>query len=64
MRSDKLSAVSDRMEFLVSIISVANIRLLASGFEKLARLFGDLARKAEGRRITREFANDVCMLSG
>jgi hypothetical protein len=64
MRSDKHSAVFDRMEFLVSIIDLANARLLASGFEKLARLFGDLARKADDRRITREVANDVCMLSG
>jgi len=53
-----------RLEFLMSIIDVANARLLASGFEKLARLFCDLPRKAEDRRITREVANDLCMPSG
>jgi hypothetical protein len=52
------------MEFLMSVIDVANARLLARGFEKLARLFCDLARKAKDRRITREVANDLCMLSG
>jgi hypothetical protein len=52
------------MEFLVPIIDVANARFLGSGFEKLARLFGDLARKANDRRIIREVANDACMLSG
>jgi len=46
------------------IIDVANARLLASGFEKFARLFCDLARKAEDRRIAREVANEICMLSG
>lgn len=48
----------------MSIIDVANARLLASGFEKLGRLFCDLARKAQDRRITRKVANDLCMLSG
>jgi hypothetical protein len=52
------------MEFLMSIIDVVNARFLASVFEKLARLFCDMARKAEDRRITREVANDVCVLSG
>jgi hypothetical protein len=52
------------MEFLMSIIAVANARLLASGFEKLARLFCDLAQKSEDRRITREVANGHCMLCG
>jgi hypothetical protein len=52
------------MEFLMSIVDVATARSLASGLEKLARLFCDLARKAEGRRITREVANDLCALSG
>ena len=46
------------------MIDVANARLLASGFDKLARLFCDLARKAEDRRITREVANNLCGLSG
>jgi hypothetical protein len=61
MRSDE--RVSG-MEFLMSIIDVVNARLLASGFEKLARLFCDLARKTEDRRITREVANELCTLSG
>jgi hypothetical protein len=52
------------MEFLMSVIDVANARLLAKGFEKLAKLFCDLARKADDRRITRQVANDICMLSG
>jgi hypothetical protein len=52
------------MEFLMSIIDVVNDRLLASGFEKLARLFCDLARKAGDRRMARKVANDLCMLSG
>jgi hypothetical protein len=52
------------MEFLMSIVAVASAHLIASGFETLARLFSDLARKAEGRRIIREVANDLCMLSG
>jgi hypothetical protein len=64
MRRTSGSAVSDSMEFLVSIVDVANARFLASTFEKLARLFGDLARKADDRRLVREVANDVCMLSG
>jgi hypothetical protein len=51
------------MEFLMSIVDVAS-GLLASGFEKLARLFCDLARRADDRRITREVANDFCGLSG
>jgi len=59
-----VSTVLDGMEFLMSIIDVVNDRLLASGFEKLARLFCDLARKVEGRRIARKVANDLCMLSG
>jgi hypothetical protein len=52
------------MEFLMSVVDVASGRLLASGFEKLARLFCDLARRADDRRITREVANDFCGLSG
>jgi len=48
----------------MSIIDVANARLLASAVEKLARSFRALARKAEDRRIKREVANDLCMLSG
>jgi hypothetical protein len=48
----------------MSIIDVANARLLAGGFEKLARSFCGLARKAEDRRIIREVANDLCMRSG
>jgi hypothetical protein len=52
------------MEFFMSIIDVASARLLASSFEKLARLFCELARKAEDRRFTRDVANDLCMLSG
>jgi hypothetical protein len=48
----------------MSIIDVANARLLASSFEKLARLFCDLVRKAEEQRTAREVANDLCVLSG
>jgi hypothetical protein len=52
------------MEFFMSIVDIANGRLLASVFERLARLYRDLARKAEDRRITREVANDLSLLSG
>ena len=48
----------------MSIVLVANHHLLANGFEKLARFFCDLARKAQERRITRGVANDRCILSG
>jgi hypothetical protein len=51
------------MEFLMSVIDAANARLLATFFKKLAKLFCDLARTAEDRRITREVANDLCRLS-
>jgi hypothetical protein len=54
----------DLMELLMSIIDVPNTRLLSSGFDKLAKFLCDLARKAEGRRIAREVANDVCALPG
>jgi len=52
------------MEFSMAIVDIANGRLLASGFHKLARLYRDLARNAEDRRIAREVANDLCLLSG
>ena len=48
----------------MSIVDVANGRLLESGFERFARMYRDLARKVEERRIKREFANDLCRLSG
>jgi hypothetical protein len=48
----------------MSIIDVPNTLFLSSGFEKLAKFLCSLARKAEGRRITREVANDVCALLG
>jgi hypothetical protein len=64
MRTDERVRGSRLKGFLMSIIYVAGACLLASGYEKLARLFCDLVRKAEDRRITREVANDVCVLSG
>jgi hypothetical protein len=65
MRCDeRIRAPKPNREILLSIIEIANGRLLASGFEKLTRLYCDLARKAEDRRITRELANNLCLLSG
>jgi hypothetical protein len=46
------------------IIDIPNTRCLSNGFEKLAKFLCDLARKAEGRRITRDVANDACALPG
>jgi hypothetical protein len=48
----------------MSIVDIANNRLLAIRFEKIAKWYCDLARKAEDRRITRDVANELCLLSG
>ena len=64
MRSDERVRAPTEMEFSMSTVDVANGSLLASSLEKLKRLYRDLARKAEDRRITREVANDLCLLSG
>jgi hypothetical protein len=48
----------------MSIVDVANGRLLESGFERLVRMYRDLVRKAQERRIACEAANDISLLSG
>jgi hypothetical protein len=48
----------------MSIVDVANSRLLESGFKKITTWYRDLVRRAEDRRIAREVANDLCLLSG
>ena len=65
MRCDeRIRAPEPYMEIFMSIIDIASGRLLGSGFNKIARRCRDLARKAEDRRITRETANNLCLLSG
>jgi hypothetical protein len=65
MRCDKrIRAPKPNMETFMSIVDVANGRLLESAFNKIASWFRDLARMAKDWRIKREAANDLCRLSG
>jgi hypothetical protein len=64
MRCDERIRAQPNTEILMSIVDVANSRLLESGFKKITTWYRDLVRRAEDRRIAREVANDLCLLSG